>query len=938
MKLPLWRRKQKEELEEELRAHLDAAIRERIECGASREEAEAGARREFGNVNLVREATRDMWGWLALDHLAQDIRYGWRQLRHSPGFTIVAVLTLALGIGANTTLFSVVDAVLLKTLPVKEPERLVLFEYRAGLPFRISGMSGTSFVSDDPSFEADSLFRYEVFDRMRQAHQAAPHSPLSDLFAFAPLGEINCVVSGQAEVIGGQVVSGEYFRGLGAQPMLGRSITEQDDKAGAAPVVVLNHLFWMERFKGNPGILGQTLQLNQQRFTIVGVMPPGFRGALQVDYHPAFSVPLATEPLLRGENSALGLPSRPGFWWLDVMGRLQPGATLEEASAILGAPFQAAALELMPPPRRADEPARLHPKDYPQLMAESGSRGMLDERRMHSPTIYGLFLVVVLVLLIACANIANLQLARTASRKGEMTVRLAIGAGRARLMRQVLTESLLLGGLGGVGGVLLAVWGNSVLLALSETSALTQASARLVPGNIELRVSWRVLAFTLVVSCLTGVLFGLAPAWRAAKLDLAAALKQTRRSARAVSRLAQGLIVTQVAASLLLLVGAGLLIRTLQNLQQLNLGFNQENLLVFRLRPGNAGYAGDRLLQFYQQLFARLDHLPGVRAATFGQVALLGGDNYYSGILLPGELEENARRRSTARQIVRQNYFATLEIPSLRGRGFTPQDDARAPQVAIVNQAFSREFFPNSDVLGQRITFRRGNRSVEIVGVVADAKYRSQREEIRSVLFTPWQQEIAAIGEMNFILRTMGETTALAPAVQQIVRGLDNNVPLAAIGTQAARSQATLGPERLSARLLGFFGGLALVLASVGLYGILAYSVAQRTQEIGIRMALGAPSSNVLRRVIGQGMKLVVLGLAAGVTITFGLQRLVDMNFFGQGFLQTRMAEQLYGVRVTDPLTLVAIAGLLLSVGLLACWLPARRASRVDPLFALRHE
>jgi predicted permease len=387
----------------------------------------------------------------------QDLRYGARMLRKQPGFTLIAVLTLALGIGANTALFSVVDAVLLKTLPVKEPAALALFEWRAGRSFRISGMSG---------YEETSLFRHEVFTRMRQA-QAAPDSPLSDLFAFAPIREMNAVVGQQAEIISGQVVSGGYYAGLGVQPVLGRAITYEDDRAGAAPVVVLSHPFWQERFAADPAVIGQSLKLNQQSFTIIGVTPPAFNGTLQVSERPAVTIPIASEPLLHGEGSNLGTADRPGYWWLGLMGRLKPGATCEQVRASLNGAFQAAALEMMPPPRRADQPAQLDPKDYPRLVAESGSRGMLDQRRNFAPTIYGLFIVVALVLLIACANLANLLLARAASRGPEISMRLAVGAGRGRLIRQLLTESVLLASLGGALGVLFALWGNSALLALT---------------------------------------------------------------------------------------------------------------------------------------------------------------------------------------------------------------------------------------------------------------------------------------------------------------------------------------------------------------------------------------------------------------------------------------------------------------------------------------
>lgn len=862
----------------------------------------------------------------------QDLRYAVRMLLKQKGFTVVAVLSLALGIGANTALFSVVDAVLLKTLPVPQPEQLVLFEWQSGRPFRVNGMSGTSNVPGPPDIRGLSLFRYDVFEEMRQARAQASDSPLSDFFAFAPISELTAVVDQQAELITGQAVSGGYYAGLRVQPSLGRGITDEDDKPGAAPVVVLSHQFWQERFGAKPAVIGQPLKLNKQSFTIIGVTPPAFTGTLQVGYHPAVTIPLAGEPLVQGENSRLGTAKEPGVWWLNLMGRLKPGATYEQARDSLNGTFQAEALAVRPPPRKASEPAQLDPKDYPRLIVEPGSRGMLDMRRVYTATIYGLFIVVALVLLIACANVANLLLARAALRTAEINVRLAVGAGRWRLVRQLLTESVLLSVLGGAVGVLFAFWSKGVLLAL------TDKDAGFLPSGVDLSLNWRVLAFTLAVSLLTGALFGLAPAWRATSLDLATSLKQSRGTTGAVSRLSKGLIVAQVALSLLLLVGAGLFIRTLYNLQRVNLGFNQENLLVFTLQPKQSGYKDERLLQFYQQLFARLDHLPGVRAATFGRVGLIADDNWFNDFLLPGEPEGTAVERDTMRQAVRENYFATMEIPLLRGRVFTAQDDQRAPKVALVSQTFASKFFPNEDVLGKRVTFIDGKREVEIIGVVADAKYMSQREEIQPLFYTPWRQEGADIGEMHFTLRTAGEPTALAATVRQVVRELDSNLPVTELGTQTARSQATLGRERLSARLLSFFGGAALLLAAIGLYGVLAYSAAQRTNEIGIRMALGAQTANVLRLVVWQGMRLVLFGLTVGAFTGYGLKRLLASQYFPEDAWQRQMAEQLYGVTGTDPLTFAVIAGLLTIVALAACWLPARRATKVDPLVALRYE
>jgi predicted permease len=405
-----------------------------------------------------------------------------------------------------------------------------------------------------------------------------------------------------------------------------------------------------------------------------------------------------------------------------------------------------------------------------------------------------------------------------------------------------------------------------------------------------------------------------------------------------VSRLSKGLVVAQVALSLLLLVGAGLFIRTLINLQRVNLGFNQENLLLFSIQPQQGGYKDERLTQFYQRLFDRLDNLPGVRAATFGRVPLIAHYMWNTNVLLPGETEKSAADHTANRQMIRENYFTTMQIPLLRGRGFVAQDDKNAPAVGVVNQTFSRRFFPEGDGLGKRVRDSDGKREIEIVGVVADTKYNSQRDEIEPLLYTPWRQEGAEIGEMYYTLRAAGEPTALVSAVRQAVRDLDANLPVKEVGTQEERSRRTLGQERLYARLLTFFGGLALLLAAIGLSGVLAYSVSQRTNEIGIRMALGARAADVLRLVIWQGMKLAVLGLAVGMACGLALKRVMVSQAFAPRSWQRQMADQLYGVNGTDPLTFSVIASLLALVALVACWLPARRASQVDPLDALRHE
>jgi predicted permease len=485
--------------------------------------------------------------------------------------------------------------------------------------------------------------------------------------------------------------------------------------------------------------------------------------------------------------------------------------------------------------------------------------------------------------------------------------------------------------LGGLVGVLFAFWGKTAL------AALTNDEMGLLPSRVEFSLNWRVLMFTLIVSVLTGVLFGLIPAWRATRTDLSTALKQSGRATGRVSRLSKGLLVGQVAISALLLLGAGLFIRTLYNLQRVELGFNQENLFVFRLQPQQAGYKDERLLRFYQQLFDRLDHLSGVRAATFARIELLADDNWFEDFLLPGETGATVAEHETMRQAVRENYFSTMEIPFLRGREFSAQDNQHAPAVAIVNQTFQRRFFPNEDVLGRRVNLTDSEGEVEIVGVVADARYRQQREEMQPLVYTPWQQDATFIGDMHFALRTTADPTALAHQVRDVVRELDSNLPVTQAGTQSARAEATLGQERLYARLFSFFGTVALVLAAIGLFGVLAYSVSQRTQEIGVRMAFGAQVNNVLRMVIWQGMKLVLLGLAASAVIGYAFMRLLESQYFAASTWK-QLNRQLYGVTVSDRLTWIIIASLLTLVALIACWLPARRAAKVNPVVALRYE
>jgi predicted permease len=727
---------------------------------------------------------------------------------------------------------------------------------------------------------------------------------------------VNANVDGQAEVASGLVVSGGYFTGLGVQPVLGRTITAEDDRSAASAVVVLSHRYWERRFGANPAVIGKQINLNNAAFTIIGITPREFAGVMGDGNAPDLTIPLMTEPLVRGNNTNL---NQQGLWWLLMMGRLKPGATMEQARAELEPAFQRTASENLSRPANQTQAAPTAPQDYPRLAVEPGRRGDTHWGWYQRQSLYLLMAVVGLVLLIACVNVANLLLARAAERQKEIAVRLALGARRFRLMRQLLTESVLLAVAGGALGLLFALWGRDLLLKLRFSG---QEMSSLQAG-----LNGRVLAFTFAVSVLTGLLFGLAPAWRATRIDLTPALKDTGRSSAGHSRswLSKSLVVAQVALSLLLLIGAGLFLRTLRNLQHVSPGFNTQNLLLFRVDPRLSGYQGERLAQLYQRMFDRIEAVPGVRSVTFSRHPLLAGSSGRRGFYLAGQNADRNNPRSANIHIVRAKFFETMEIPVQLGRSLSPRDDASAPSVVVINQTLARRFFPDENPIGKRIRFNPDRPDdVEIVGVAQDAKYTSLRDEIPPTIYVPWSQILPGLGQMNFEVRTAGEPTSFLAAIREAVREVDVNLPLFDVKTQVEQASQSLAQERLFAALLSFFGALALALAALGLYGVLAHSVAQRTKEIGVRMALGAEARHVLRMVIGQGMLLVCVGIAAGLILAYWLTKWLS------GWL--------YGVGATDPLTYGAIALLLAVVALLACRIPARRATKVDPMIALRCE
>ncbi len=860
----------------------------------------------------------------------QDLRYGARMLMRQKSLTAIAIISLALGIGANTALFSIVDAMLLKMLPVKEPDRLALFKSRASREFSPGSYTGNS-NRDEAGQRVMTSFPYQSFTRFREQPGA-----LSDVFAFGNVS-LNVNAGGQADVPSGQAVSGNYYAGLGVRAMIGRTLTDEDDKASATPAAVLSYRYWERRFNSDAAIVGKQINLNNIAFTVVGVTPPGFEGAMQAGSTQDVTIPIAWEPSLNVDRERSRMYGA-GVWWLRIMGRLKPGATLEQARAQLEGVFHQSVVEHRAARQAAATPGsrpilNLEPKDYPRLALDPGGQGEMNMRQYFAPSLYLLLGVVGLVLLIACANVANLLLARATARRKEIGVRLALGASRWRLIRQLLTESVLLATLGGALGVLFALWIKDGLLSVSDWGG---RGMRALEPHLDLRV----LGFTFALSLVTGIVFGLVPAWRATKVDLAPALKDSGRGSSAASRslLSRGLVVVQVALSLLLLVGAGLFLRTLINLQRVEVGFNTRNLLLFGVEPGLIGYKDEKLAQLYQQMTERIEAVPGVQTVTFSRATLLSGGTNSRSVYLRSALaaapDAEGRIKSSGDGYihqVRENFLEAMGIPLLAGRTLKPQDDAKAPKVVVVNQTFANEYFPNENPIGKRFTFDSTRPDeIEIVGLARDAKYARQRDEIPPTVYSSWRQEMRSMSGATIEVRTLGDPNAAVAAIRQAVREVDGSLPLNNIRTQVEQADETLRMERLFARLVSLFGLLAQQLASIGLYGVMAYAVAQRTNEIGIRMALGAQQRDVLKMILRQGMTLAVIGVALGLAGAYVLTKYLEswMN----------LSRMMYGVKITDPLTYGVIAVLLTLVALVACFIPARRATKVDPMVALRYE
>jgi predicted permease len=841
--------------------------------------------------------------------MIRDLRLAARTLMQAKGWTTVVVVCLALGIGANTAIFTAVNGLLLRKLPVEDPDTLVRLRH-AGRNDMATDSSDYGFSGKDAhGRDIRTTFSYPMYQTFVDENRT-----MADLFACAPLGRVNVVVDGQADFASAFVSTGNYYRLLGITARLGRTILPEDDRPGAAPVAVISHRYWRSRFGGDRRAIDKVVLVNNVPVTIVGVLPPEFSGVQRAvsDGHD-IAVPLLADLRLDTRGERLDEPTR---WWLQIVGRLKPGATVAQVQANLEGVFRQTAragmdthLAALPADKRATAVNRTR-TEVPHLIAGSGRHGVYEPREadLRSATI--LSVVVVLVLLLVCANVANLLLSRAAVRQKELSVRLSLGATRLRLIRQLLTESLLLAAIGGTLGIVVGYWGKQLLPPPAGQAPLDGA----------------VLGFVVIVTALTGVLFGVVPAVRATRVNVSAALKETSRSiAGSRSLLGKALLVAQVAISLVLLVGAGLFLRTVANLRSVDVGFNPHNLVLFRITPALNQYDETRTRALYEETLARLKALPGVRAAALSHMGMLSGALNSTGIFVDGRTyEPGARTGNTIyRLVVAPGFFETMQIPLLAGRPLSERDHADAPKVAIINEAAARKYFPNENPIGRRFGGSiEESRAFEIVGVLRNVKYDSVRDEAPPTMYVPYMQH--RVPSAVFEVRTAADPSSIVPAIRSLVREIDPNLPVMDVSTQVEQIERRFLQEKLFARAYSLFGGLALVVAAVGLFGLMSYSVSRRTNEIGIRIALGAQRGDVLRLVMHESMALVLVGMVLGVGVA-----LVSGRF---------VATFLFGVAPRDAVTTTVASGLLAGVSALAAYLPARRASRVDPLAALRYE
>ena len=899
-----------DELREELTQHRDWTAARLVAEGIPEDEARRRAAVRTGNPTRLREQSRAIWGFPTFDTVAQDLRYGLRLLLKSPAFTLTAILSLGIGIGATAAVFSLANAVLLQSMPVRDPASLVEIKWTSGPVPPYSSLNGWGDESNG-SLESTS-FSYAAYRSFQ-----SDASRFVDVLGFADLYTVNVVVDHRAELETAHAVSGNYFSVLGIETAAGRVLTPADDTAGAPPAAVISHDAWQRRFEGGT-VLGKSILVNSVPFTIVGVLPGTFHGTGQVGTNPDVYVPLALKSRVDPNDDP---PLNPNFWWVLTMGRLKPAVTVEEARDVLDVLLKRTVSAAKP---------QLADKDLPRVQLLPGGRGQAEDRAAMRAPLETMAVVTLIVLLVTCANVAGLLLARGRARAREVSVRVAIGAPRGRIVRQLFTEALLIASVGAAFGVAVAYWlGGALAPALGGEPQFT---------HIAPSVDMRVLLFVAAIASTAAIVFGLVPAIRTTRVNINAGLQDAGRAA-AVERRRAALtgipIVAQMALALLLVAAAGLLVRSLRNLEREDLGFDASNLLLFKIDPTLNGYEGDRALALYARLLDRLRALPGVTSASLSNHVLIANSATIASARRPDEpaapVGAGFRAYQNAHEawilVIDTRFFDTFQMHVLRGRAFTRADAPAAP-VAIVNSRLARQLYGTDDVIGRQ--FYRGAIRTQkpvpltIVGVVDDAKYGSIRDEKPPTMYVYYRQQPALKGTPAFAVRTAGPPTALASTVRELVRAIDPTMPVYGVQTQQEQNVASLRQERLFARLATLLGAIALLLCGIGLYGLLAYGVARRTPEIGLRMALGAQRGRMSWMILRESLVLATIGLAIGVPLALAGTKV--------------LASLLFGLDARDPATLIGASLFTIALAAVAGYLPARRAARVDPLNALRAE
>jgi predicted permease len=886
------------QVEDELRLHTESYAEDLMRRGMPREEATRRAKAELGSLAAGKENCRHAWGTRWFDELRADLRYALRMLAKSPGFAVVAVGSLALGIGANTAIFTITRQILLDRLDVHKPEDLRLFAWTGGenrVPVRIWGHW-------NEANHTCTSFSYPVYQQLRRQNGV-----FEDVLAFKVIPQLPVSVDHKSEAVTAELVSGNYYSALGVNADIGREIQNSDDGApGSGAVAVISDGFWSRHFGRSPDAIGKMIEVNLTPVTIIGVNPTKFTGASSVQISPDIFLPFSMEPAV-APNGTKSLLTNPEQWWVLVMGRMKPGVADESARAAMDVLLSNAVRSTMTVEKG---------QSAPRFAMKDGSRGEdLNAERFAKP-IYVLMALAGVVLLLACANMANLLLARASSRQRELSVRLALGAKQGRIIRQMLTESLLLSSTGGLAGLLLGYCGRNAIPHLMSSSWETAV--------INVRFDWKIFGFTAAVSLFTGLVFGFMPAWQAMHTQVNKGLKENSHSATQGSGNFSGrmLVAVQIGLSMLLLVGAGLFIRTLANLNKSRLGFRPDNLVLFEIQAPNTRYPAPKDLVLYRQIEQRLVSAPGVRSVALSKNPLIAG-NVSNDDFVPDGLPSKANGKTYVDDnVVGQDFFATMGIPILAGRSFDGTDTETSRLVAVVNQQLVKEYFPNINPIGR--TFLSSKKHLEIIGISGDTRYADLRDDPPATFYTLYRQQSKSEPSMTFEISTSIEPSAVVAVLRDAVASVDKDLPLLNIRTQDAQVSDRTRQERIFVSLTSGFGLLALILACIGVYGVMAYSVSQRTHEIGIRMALGAEPGRVRRMVLREATWVVALGILAGVCGALALGRVI--------------ASLLYGIKAWDPTTFAGSAAMLMVVALGASWIPAWRAARVDPMRALRHE